>query len=333
MRIGVDVTGGDKGADVVINGAVEACAALNEDDRIVLVGDRESTEKILENTDCDKSRLEIQHAQDVIEMGESPVEALRKKPQSSIVIMTELQRQGHLDACVSAGNTGACVAAAHMMLGTLEGVQRPGIAITSPALGYPFSLCDVGANVNCRPQHLYQYAVMTSLYATTLFDVESPRVALLSVGEEDGKGNDLVKSTRKLLKQDDKLNFIGNMESRDILRGNCDVVICDGFTGNITLKLMEGFGEDLMTLLAEKVAHYMPEQTDVFKKAVNDISTIYDFNKYGGAPLLGVNGIWMICHGASASSGIANAIKAATVFSMHNLNLRITERLSEDTKE
>jgi glycerol-3-phosphate acyltransferase PlsX len=329
MRIGVDVMGGDRGPEAVVSGAVDALRILDEDDQIVLVGDKPTIEPLLENCEEFKDRIAIHHTEEAIGMGESPVEALRKKPGSSIAVLGGLQRDGHLDACVSAGNTGACVAAAHMMLGTLKGVQRPGIAIAVPYHNVAISICDVGANIKCRPQHLYQYAVMTSLYVRSRLNIENPRIALLSVGKEEAKGTDLVKAARKLIQEDDSLNFIGNVESRDLLRGVCDVIICEGFVGNVVLKLIEGVGEDMVDYLKEQVATVMPDKVESFNETVKGISMIYDFNQYGGAPLLGINGIWIICHGASSTRGIMNAVMASKDMSAQAINRLITERLSK----
>lgn len=328
MRIGVDVMGGDGGPGIVVAGSVDSCRNLGDDDQLILVGDREEIEKNLgEHEGYPEDKIDVCHSEQVIGMGESPVVALKKKPASSIALLADMQKEGKVDACVSAGNTGACVAAAHMKLGMLECVQRPGIAVTSPAFGNPVSICDVGANVNCRPQNLYEYAVMTSIYFERIFKTETPRIGLLSVGEEEGKGNELVKASGELLREDPDLNFIGNVESRDILRGVCDVLICEGFVGNVVLKLMEGLGEDIVAYFLDKVAAAAPRHFEKFKKLVDQIHSTYDFNDYGGAPLLGVDGIWFICHGASTARGIMNAIRTAADFSHHHINRLITQRL------
>jgi len=331
MRIGVDVMGGDGGPDVVVAGAVEACRHVHDADVLVLVGDRGLIGKALDKYGkYSGEKIEICHSDQVIGMGEPPVEALKKKPGSSIAMLARMQKIGELDACVSAGNTGACVAAAHMGLGILKCVHRPGIAITSPAFGHPVSICDVGANVNCRPRNLYEYAVMTSVYFEGFFGVEAPRVGLLSVGEEEGKGNELVKGATKLFRKDSTLNFIGNIESRDILRGTCDVIICEGFVGNVILKLLEGFGEDVVKFFMTKIRETLPTQLDSFNRIVKEMKSTYDFNDYGGAPLLGINGIFLICHGASTSRGIMNAICAARKCLENDVNEQIRRRLGDN---
>lgn len=326
MRIGLDAMGGDLGVAEVVAGAKKACSdLLSDDDIVVLVGDQD----VLRDQVGDTAQLEICHAPQAIGMGESPVDALKAKPENSISIMTQLQKEGKIDACISAGNTGACVAAAHMIMGPLQGAARPGIAVIAPTPVGPLAICDVGANVNCRPQHLHQYAVMTSLYVNAVTGIDKPRVGLLSVGEEEGKGNDLVKSTRMLLEADPHINFIGNVESRDLVSGICDVMICEGFVGNVVLKLIEGLGAGLMKGLLGRLAAIMPDQIGLIKKAAHEIKVMYDFNEYGGAPLLGIAGIWIICHGASNATGIKNAVRAVKEFAGHKVNEQITQLLSE----
>ena len=262
-------------------------------------------------------------------MDEAPVEALRQKHDSSIARMAELAAGGELDAMISAGNTGACVAACQMRLRRLRGVHRPGIAIVAPTYYGPVGICDVGANVNCRPRHLYQYAVMTSEYIRCICGVTDPRVGLLSIGAEDAKGNQLVKETHALLKADPEVKFIGNVEGRDLFRGLCDVVVCEGFVGNVALKLMEGLSEGLFKSISSELARDRPELPGQFAQAIGSIREKYDFNEYGGAPLLGVNGICIICHGASQRRGITNAIRAAREFAQACINDRITERVGQ----
>lgn len=325
MRIGLDAMGGDNAPDVVIAGALAACEHLGDDDRIVLVGNEEQI-RSQQGGDLPET-IQIRHASEVIGMAESPVEALRAKPDSSIAVLATMQRDGELDACISAGNTGACVAAAQMRLRRLKGVHRPGIAVLAPSFNGPVAICDVGANVDSRPQHLHQYGIMASLYMQAVAGVETPRVGLLSVGHEEGKGNTLVRQTRDLLKNDPGLNFIGNIESRDLPNGVCDVCVCEGFVGNVVLKLVEGMGEAIIRALMKRFAQAMPEQMEPIQKTVLKMRQNYDFNEYGGAPLLGVAGIWMICHGATSDRGIKHAVREAVSFANHEVNQRITDRL------
>ncbi len=327
MRIGLDAMGGDLGPGEIIAGALAASAHLNNGDQIVLIGDKSVIEAELTKGNAG-DKIDIIHAPQIIEMAEPPVEAIRTKPNSSVVVMTELHRRGELDACISAGNTGACVAAAQMMLRRLEGVQRPGITALTPGTRTPVALCDVGANINCRPQHLYQYAVMSSLYYQAAQQVERPRIGLLSVGEEESKGNELVKKTAELLRDDPEINFIGNVEGGDLVRDVCDVMICEGFVGNVILKLVESVGRGMLKSLAKGLIATMPDHADKIMQNIEKNSHLHDFNDYGGAPLLGVDGIWIICHGASNSKGIMNAVRVSKEVASHEVNKHIIERLS-----
>jgi len=329
MRIGIDAMGGDNAPAVEVQGAIAACELLGEDDRIVLVGDKAAIEPLLSEAGDAGGKIEIHHASERIGMDESPVEALRAKPDNSIGVMTQLHRRGEIDACISAGNTGACVAAAQMYLRRLPGVHRPGIAILTPTYYGPVAICDVGANVNCRPQHLYQYGVMASVYVSAICGVENPRIALLSIGEEDAKGNELVKRTQQLFRADPHVRFIGNAEGRDLFRGTCEVLVCDGFVGNVVLKLMEGMAEGVLRAMIEELAVSMPDESAKVKRAAAGVVGKYDFNEYGGAPMLGVGGIWIICHGASDHRGIMNAVRVAAGFGKCRVNEQITELLGE----
>jgi len=329
MRIGIDAMGGDNAPDVEVQGAIAACEFLGDDDRIVLVGDKAAIEPHLARAGEAADKMEIHHASERIGMDETPVEALRAKPDNSIGVMSQLHRRGEIDACISAGNTGACVAAAQMYLRRLPGVHRPGIAIVTPTYYGPVAICDVGANVNCRPQHLYQYGVMASVYVSAICGVENPRIALLSIGEEDAKGNELVKRTQQLFRGDPHLRFVGNAEGRDLFRGSCEVLVCDGFVGNVVLKLMEGMAEGVLRAMMEEMLTSVPEEAQKIKHAAGGIMSKYDFNEYGGAPMLGVGGIWIICHGASDHRGIKNAVRVAAGFAKCRVNEQITELLGE----
>lgn len=327
MRIGLDAMGGDFAPKEVVSGALAAREYLSNGDVIVLVGQEDVVRKELgENVGCDG--IEIFHAEQAIGMGEAPVDALRGKPRSSIAVMTALHRHGELDACISAGNTGACVAAAQMGLRRLKGVHRPGISVLAPTFDGPLAICDCGANVNCRPINLHQYGVMTSVYMKAVCGIEKPRVGLLSVGEEEGKGNSLVKKTSELLRDDPHVNFIGNVEGNDMLRNVMDVMVCDGFVGNVVLKLVEGLGFGLIKGLHKQLLTAMPEQKPRVDEALGALAHKYDFNQYGGAPLLGVDGIWFICHGASSSCGIKSAVREAIQFAKRKVNQQITEQLT-----
>ncbi|MFP3937938.1 MAG: phosphate acyltransferase PlsX [Phycisphaerae bacterium] len=332
MRIGIDAMGGDSAPVEEIRGALSARALLDEGDRIVLVGREELLREHLNETDGWERFIEVHPADEVIGMDESPVEALRSKPNSSIALLLELHKRGELDACISAGNTGAFVASAQMRLRRLRGVHRPGIAIVTPTYSGPVALCDVGANVQCRPQHLHQYALMASIYLNALCGIDKPRVGLLSVGEEDTKGNELVKKARDLIRKDPNIELVGNVEGRDLFHGVCDVMVCDGFVGNVVLKLMEGMAGGVIRGMIGELTAAMPDHQQNIRKAAQSIIDKYDFNEYGGAPLLGVAGICIICHGASDHRGFKNAVRVARDFAQQKVNDRITDLLSKDRR-
>jgi glycerol-3-phosphate acyltransferase PlsX len=329
MRIGIDAMGGDRAPVEEVKGALAARQFLKRGDKIVLVGREDLIRQHLNSAGSWSDFIELRHADQVIGMAEAPVEALRTKPNSSLDLMMRMHAEGQIDACISAGNTGACVAAAQMRLRRLRGVHRPGIAIVTPTYHGPVALCDVGANVNCRPVHLLQYGIMASVYVQAVCGVVNPRVGLLSIGEEEAKGNELVKQTRHLMKEDPGVNFVGNVEGRDLFRGVCDVMICEGFVGNVVLKLMEGMAEGLVQALREELLATMPGQEKLIHEAASVIATKYDYNEYGGAPLLGVGGICIICHGASNYRGLMNAVRVARDFATGHVNERITELIGQ----
>ena len=330
MRIGVDAMGSDNAPGVEVKGALSARSLIEDGDVIVLVGDEQAIGEHLADSDDWSDFIEVAHAGETIGMNESPVEALRSKPDSSIAVLAQMHADGQIDACISAGNTGAFVAAAQMRLRRLPGVHRPGIAILTPTFHGPVAVCDVGANVNCRPQHLQQYGVMASVYLTALRGVENPRVGLLSIGEEDVKGNSLVKEARELMKVDASQNFVGNVEGRDLFGGACDVLVCDGFVGNVVLKVIEGMSQGVLRGLVQELIETMPDNAREIQAAGTGVMTKYDYNEYGGAPLLGVGGICLICHGASDYRGIMHAIAGARILATHRVNEHICELLSGD---
>ena len=329
MRIGIDAMGSDRAPGVEVKGALAARCFLQDGDRIVLVGDERAIGEHLSDSDDWSSFIDVRHAAQTINMNESPVEALRAKPSSSIAVLAQMHADGEIDACISAGNTGAFVAAAQMRLRRLRGVHRPGIAILTPTFHGPVAVCDVGANVSCRPTHLQQYGVMSSVYLRALRGVENPRVGLLSIGEEDTKGNFLVKEARELMKADPAQNFIGNVEGRDLFSGACDVFVCDGFVGNVVLKLIEGMSQGVMRGLVSELTTSLPDHAEAIKTAGYDLMSKYDYNEYGGAPLLGVGGTCLICHGASDHRGIMHAVEGARTLVSHHVNERITELLAD----
>ncbi|MFW6132792.1 MAG: phosphate acyltransferase PlsX [Planctomycetota bacterium] len=328
MRVGIDAMGGDQAPAPQVGGAVAARDLLGADDRIVLIGREEAIRDQLADVGDWQRFIEIRHAPDVIGMNELPVETLRARPGSSVAVMTEMHRDGELDACISAGNTGAFVAAAQMRLRRLRGVHRPGIAIITPTYRGPVAVCDVGANVNCRPQHLHQYGVMASEYVKAVAGISSPRVGLLSIGQEDAKGNELVRGAHEMLRDSPHIHFVGNVESRDLFGGVCDVLACEGFVGNVVLKLMEGMAESIIEAILSELTASMPDHVEMIRAAARDMLAKYDFNEYGGAPLLGVAGICIIAHGASNERGIMNAVRVAINFASGGVNQRIVELLA-----
>ncbi len=328
MRIAIDAMGGDNAPDEVIAGAIEAVDSLAPDDRIILVG----LEDVIHAQVPDKARyrdvISIVHAPENIGMDETPIESLRRKPKSSIAVAAKLVKRDQAEAVISAGNTGACVAAFQMRMRNLEGVNRPGIAVVFPTMHGPVTICDVGANIACKPINLYQYAIMARSYSKHVLGIESPRVGLLSIGQEDAKGNEVVKKTRELMRADKKINFVGNIEGREIFRGVCDVAVCDGFVGNVVLKLTEGVVDCLFSAIKHELMQEKLRLAMKFKPVMMRIYQKYDYNEYGGAPLLGVNGTAIICHGSSKSRTIKNAIMAAKKFHIARINDRVVEYLA-----
>ncbi|RLD99416.1 MAG: phosphate acyltransferase PlsX [Aquificota bacterium] len=333
MRIAVDAMGGDYAPREVIKGALEAVSKCPCE--VILVGDKEIIQSELDKLGgSQRLPLLIKDAPEVIGMSEHPAMALRRKRNSSIKKAVELVKRGKARAVVSAGNTGAVMVAAKLLLGTLEGVSRPGIAVTLPARHGPFLLIDAGANVGSRPENLLEFAIMGHLYSKYIMGCDNPRVGLLSIGEEEVKGDGLMRTSFQLLRKATQLNFVGNVEAKEIFNNQADVVVCDGLVGNLALKV----GESAVSLmgyylkgefskgLRGKLAYFL------FKPSLERIKRRTDYEEYGGAPLLGVNGICIICHGSSNAHAIANAIKVACDFAEKRLNKRIKADL-EAVKE
>lgn len=332
MRTAVDVMGGDKAPDAILQGCWEAAPLLDANDVVYLVGDAEVVAQGLASSGLsasEKSRYKTVATTQVIEMDESPVEAIRGKPDSSISVMCKLASKGEADVVISAGNTGACVAAAQLRMRTLSGVSRPGIAVILPTFHGPVVICDVGANPEPKPKHIEQYAIMAGAYSTAICGIESPRVGLLSIGEEDAKGNSLTKESRKLMRDEPLINFIGNVEGRDIFKGAVDVVVCDGFVGNIILKFTEGIAEGMFQTILAELQEFAPDLLEQFKPVMKKIYHKHDWQEYGGAPLLGVGGYCLICHGRSDSRAIKNAIRVGKQLVNSGVNPRIVERIAQ----
>jgi len=329
MRIAIDAVGGDNAPDEIISGVLESIEELDKDDELILVGPEDIIESQLKSRKYPKGAVTIVHAPDIIGMADKPIETLRKKPKSSIAVLAKLGKRGKADAVISAGNTGACVAAFQMRMRNLPGVNRPGIAVVFPTPEGPVVICDVGANIACKPMNLYQYALMSSVYAKRMLEIENPRIGIMSIGSEDAKGNEIVKKAREMMKADPNLNLVGNVEGRDIFEGTSDVVICEGFVGNVILKLTEGLVDGLFKAIKHELMEEKLRLVMKFKPVMKRIYTKYDYNTYGGAPLLGVNGTALICHGSSKSRTIKNAILAAKKLYTEKINDKIVESLSE----
>lgn len=292
MKIGLDVLGGDYAPNSTILGAIEAQKVLKEDQRIVLLGDEEDIKKRIEEAGGDISLFDYVHAPENISMHEHPTKAITQKPNSSVAKGFELLKQGELDSFASAGNTGAMLVGAMFSVKTIPGVIRPAIATNVPKLKNGFGiLLDVGANADCKPEMLNQFAILGSLYSQYVYGVDNPKVGLLNIGEEEEKGNLLTTSTYPLLKANSKINFIGNAEGRDLFSDHADVFVCDGFTGNVVLKLAESF--------------YVVTLKKGFK---DDFFDRFNYERYGGSPILGVNAPVIIGHGISTPEAIKNMI-------------------------
>ena len=334
MRIAIDVMGGDHAPDAILDGAVAALDLLGDDDRITLIGVASVIDEALrEHGVAGDDRIEVEPAHQVITMDESPTAALREKKDSSIAHWARLggrkaPADRRADVIISAGNTGACVAAAQMSMRRLPGVHRPGIAVTMPTFYGPLVLCDAGANIVPKPAHLHQYGHMASILAQRVHGIESPRVGLLSVGGEEGKGTDMVKQTTKLIRAHNAFNYIGYVEGRDLFDNRCDVVVTEGFTGNVVLKLAEGLAAGLFKTIAHEIFERDPDLAMKFEPVVKDIYRKHDYHEYGGAPLLGANGICVICHGSSEARTIRSAIATAMKIARHNVNQEIVDALA-----
>ena len=328
MRIALDAMGGDFGSDQLVAGAVQAVREYGH--QVVLLGDQPTLQRAVDQQACGLSQVSIVHTTQVVGMDESPMEGIRKKADSSIRVAFKLLQQKQVDAVVSAGNSGATMAAAVKEVGRLQGISRPGIAGIFPTLKSPLAVMDVGANVDCRPQHLYQFAIMATAFSKALFGIECPKVGLLSIGEEGGKGNALVKSTHELL-LGSSLNYIGNVEGRDVFRGDVDVMVCDGFVGNICLKLSEGLAEAMVAMLREELGKNVRSKIGYLltRQAYASVKKRTDYAEYGGAPLLGFNGTGIICHGRSNATAIKNAIRVAAELVHNKMNDRILEMLAQ----
>ena len=326
-RIALDAMGGDHAPDEILKGALLAIEEYPL--QIILVGKEEVIRAKLAGKSQAK-RLEIVDAREVVEMEDNALAPLRKKRNSSIRVCANLVQEGKADAMVSAGHTGATMTSAYKVLGTIEGVSRPALAAILPSVKGHTVLLDVGANVDSKPAHLREFAVMGHFYAQMIFGIEHPRVGLLSIGEEEGKGNELTKETFRVMKETG-LNFIGNAEGRDVFNGNADVVVCDGFIGNVVLKASESLGEFVSKTLKEQVTKTPVRKAGavILRRAFDDLKKRMDYSEYGGAPLLGVNGGCIVCHGRSNAKAIKNAIRVARDFALNRIDVKIRTKIED----
>lgn len=328
IKIAVDSMGSDNAPYSEIEGAIEAARAY--DVHVVLVGREELLSPILKKSGGAGLPIDICNATEVIAMDESPALAIRKKKDSSMRVAAKLVRDNGASGLVSAGNTGAAMATSKMVFGMVPGVDRPALAAILPTLTGHAVLLDVGANVACKPHHLVQFAVMGHLFSKIIVGVDSPRVGLMSVGEEESKGNDLTREVHRALKQL-RFNFIGNVEGRDIYNGRADVIVCDGFTGNVALKTSEGLIEAILKLLKTELSRNLQAKMGALlsKQSFKRLKKRLDYSEYGGALLLGLRGVSVICHGRSSSNAIKNAIRVAKEFSENKVNTKLEYELNQ----
>lgn len=333
IKIAVDAMGGDFAPEEIVKGSV--LAAKEFDVTVLLVGQQEKIKAELSKYDTSGLKIDVVNAEEVIEMCEAPGSAIRRKKDASIVVAVDQVAKGNANALVAAGSTGAAMAASLFGLGRLPGISRPAIAVVLPTMDKPVVLLDAGANSECEPENLYQFAIMGSAFSTKVIGVENPRVGIMNIGGESGKGNTLAQDTYKLFtsKENCTINFVGNVEGRELFTGICDVVVCDGFVGNVTLKVTEGvasmiirqFKEQLYSSLLARIGAW------IAKPALIKLRKKTDYNEYGGALLLGIKGTCVISHGSSKAVAIKNAIKVAKESVEKDVNGKIS-RLYESNK-
>ena len=313
IKIAVDAMGGDRAPAEIVTGSIEAARRSKGRFEVVLVGDEKAIGRELKHHHFIKDLpLSVVHASEKIEMDEPPASALRKKPDSSIAVAVRMHKEGKVDAVVSAGNTGAVMATSLFLLNRIEGVQRPAIGSFMPHESGVCLLIDVGSNVDCKAQHLVQFGVMGSIFMSHIVNIDKPRVGLLNIGEEESKGNEVIQESYQLLKTS-PLHFIGNVEGRGVMRGEADVVVCDGFIGNVVLKFGESLARMIALTLKRKIGGNIAGNIGAYliRPKFRKLLKIFDYQEYGGAPLLGVKGNCIICHGRSNHRAIRNAVEEA----------------------
>ena len=328
MKIALDAMGGDFGPPILVDGAVMALRAYPHIEKLFLVGDTPQVEAELKKHRCNDGRIDIVHATQVVEMKDRAVESVRRKKDSSISRAVDLVKQGIADAVVSAGHTGAAVAATTIKLRTLEGIERPGIASIIPTETNVFVLIDAGANVDAKPDHLFQYAIMGAVYSKHVLGYANPQIGLMSIGDEETKGSDFTKEVFQLLKESG-LNFRGNIEGHDLFENPAEVVLCDGFVGNVMLKTCEAIAHAIFTWMKHEVKKSPIRMAGaaMAKGAFKAIFKKTNYEEYGGSPLLGVNGICIIAHGASTPLAVKNALRVAAESIEHQVNPHIVDEM------
>jgi phosphate acyltransferase len=330
MKIAVDAMGGDNAPHAVVAGAVQAAKEFGVG--VILVGIEQAVrEELAKHPQAKVLPIEVRNATEVVDMLDSPVTVYRRKKDSSIRVANELVKSGEAVAVISAGHTGAAMATSLFVLGKLEGVERPAIATFMPTITGTSLILDMGANVDCKPNHLLQFAVMGDVYAKYLLKIASPRVGLLSIGEEETKGNELTKEAFKLLTET-SLNFIGNVEGRDVMSGKADVIVCDGFIGNVVLKVSEAVAETIGLFLKTDIEKSLIRKLGylLVRPAFQNLKHRVDYAEYGGAPLVGINGISIISHGRSSDRAIKNAIRVAAELAKSEVNKHVHDDIEKN---
>ena len=328
IKIALDAMGGDRAPRVIVEGA--SWASRESDCHIILVGKERNIKKFLNKTDYNKNNISIKNATEVITMDDPAAVSVRRKKLSSISIGIEMLKNKEVDAFISAGNTGAVVCAAALKIRTLPGIERPGIGVVFPTPSKPCMMVDAGANIGATPIHLLHYGVMGSSYSKYILGTKNPTIGILNIGHEETKGTELIKEARGLFEKS-KINFIGNVEAKDVYLGKVDVVVCDGFVGNIVLKVTESFAEASSILLKRELTRRLLPKIGAILSlpAYRAIRKKIDYSEYGGAPLLGVDGRVIIAHGGSSAKAIKNAVRTATEYVKHKLNQHIVEDLKK----
>lgn len=328
VRVAVDAMGGDNAPGEIVKGAVEAVQA-EKDIKVFLVGRQDPVNAELAKYTYDKEKIEVVHAEEVIEMAEPPVNAIRKKKQSSLVIGMNMIKHQEADAIVTAGSTGATLVGGQVLVGRIKGIERPPLAPLVPTEKGVSLLIDCGANVDARPSHLVQFAQIGSIYMENIVGIKNPRVAILNIGAEEEKGNQLVKETFPLLKECPGINFIGSIEAREIPHGGADVIVCEAFAGNIVLKLYEGVAATLLSKVKEGLMSSLRSKIGalLIKPALKQTLKSFDASQYGGAPLLGLNGLVVKTHGSAKAIDVKNSILQCVTFKQQDINGKIKEHI------